>query len=192
MTRTALTALAAATAILAGAGGAQAGNGGISDPRGDANGTDRREQGVSGPDDVQSDPASLASTDVLAAELSRGGVVVHLASNDGSVPRLFEVTLATPGCATVTLTWATDADGTSLHGCHRAQALWLAPARIAGNDVVIPLPTRWPRWLPAGTAVGRLTVQTHGEVVVGAPGMGVGAVYIGGDYATGAVSTTLQ
>jgi hypothetical protein len=126
--------------------------------------------------------------DLTAATVGAGAIRLHLAKADPSLPARFEVTLTTPGCATVRLEWSTDRDASALTGCKRGQLRVLPPGRFDGDDVVLALPiSYWPTWLPSGTSLSHLEVQTTANLDVV-----IGAVWPPGDHAAGDVATVLR
>lgn len=158
----------------------------IDDVAADANGTDPRFAGGPMPADQETGPASIAALDITGADLSASRVVVHLLKADPTLVTRFVATIKSSDCATVTLEWHNDWTQSLLSGCRQRQHVLLPAGRYDGNDVVLPMPTQWPSWLPAGTHVSRLSVQTTAVV-----GLEVGEIWPSGDYAVGNVDVTL-
>lgn len=183
-----LAAAALATAAAATAGPVQAttGHTSITDVTGDANGIDSRFYGGPVPKDTQADAASIAALDVTAASLVDDKVVVQMLKADPTMGQLVIVTLATPKCDHVQIEWQSTYDGIMVAGCHGTQRAYADGPRYNGNNLTFTLPSPLPRWLPAGTTVSRIDVQTQGYVDVV-----LGALTPPVDYASGAVDTAL-
>lgn len=179
--------LATIAAATAGPVHATTGKASISDVTGDANGIDSRFYGGPVPKDTQADPASIAALDVTAASLADGRVVVQMLKADPSLSQEITVTLATPKCDHVRITWVSGYAGTMLAGCHGTQRNYGGTARYAGNNLTLTLPSPLPRWLPAGTKVTRIDVETQGYDQLAT----VGALTPPADYASGTVDTAL-
>jgi len=158
----------------------------ITDVTGDANGVDARFYGGPVPKDTQAGPASVAALDVTGATLNGDKVVVQMLKADPSMAQLVIVTLATPKCDHVRIEWQSSYDGIMVSGCHGTQRAYADGPRYSGNNLTFTLPSPLPRWLPAGTKVSRLDVQTQGYVDVT-----VGALTPPLDYASGSVDATL-
>ncbi|MBV9096757.1 MAG: hypothetical protein JO079_01755 [Frankiaceae bacterium] len=163
----------------------------ITDPSGDANGLDGRFYGAPTPSDTQNTTTSNAALDVTSASVIHGKttdeVVVRILAADPSLSQQVTVTLATPACAKVQLSWVSGGDGTMLAGCHGTQRDYSGTAKYVGNDLVFTLPSPLPRWLPAGTVVTRIDVETQGYDQL----LMVGALTPPADYASGSVDTAL-
>jgi hypothetical protein len=162
----------------------------ISDPTGDANGLDARFYGTPGPTDTQNDATSNPALDVTSAAVVRDktdAVVVRMLAANPALGQTVTVTMVTPGCDHVQVVWVSGDDGTMLAGCHGTQRDYSGTARYAGNTLTFALPSPLPRWLPAGTKVTRIDVETQGydQLVM------VGALTPPADYASGTVDATL-
>lgn len=186
-------ALATTAAVAAVPVQATTGRTSITDPVGDANGLDARFYGTPGPTDTQNTATSNAALDVTSASLVRGAdgkadeVVVRMLTADPTLAQQVTVKLATPKCDKVQIMWVSAGDGTMLAGCHGTQRDYSGTARYAGNNLVFTLPSPLPRWLPAGTAVTRIDVETQGYDQL----LMVGALTPPADYASGSVNATL-
>ncbi|HVE74239.1 MAG TPA: hypothetical protein VNA30_03990 [Mycobacteriales bacterium] len=180
-------ALASAVVLAPGASAGESGkeSARITDVRGDANGTDPRQIGQPTPADQQT-PVSIAALDILAAEISSRQIRIDLAGTDDRVGARLVVVLHTPRCANVRLEWRTDSPTAALTGCRGSHRAGLPAAHRVGNTVAFTLPAPLPRWMPAGTPVTRMDVQTTGYVE-----LVLAASYPPGDHASGRVSWTL-
>jgi hypothetical protein len=185
MNRYAVPGAALAVAVLLAPGASAGDSGHISDVRGDANGTDPRQLGQPTPADQQT-PVSVDALDIIGAEISPGQVRIDLAAADDALAARYVVVLRTPRCADVRLEWRADGAEAVLIGCRRFHRITLPPAQRVGRSVIFTLPTTFPRWLPAGTVVTRMDVQTTAYVE-----LVVAASYPPGDHASGALSWTL-
>ena len=192
MPRTTIGLAAAAIATLAAVAAvpvqAAAGHASITDPTGDANGLDSRfyTAAAPGPNDVSTDPASIAALDITGATLVRDTVVVTLSKADPTMSQLAIITLATPKCGHVQIEWQSSYDGILVAGCHGTQRAYAKGPRFSGNTMTFTLPSPLPRWLPAGTKISRLDVQTQAYV-----DLLTAAITPPADYASGSVDTTL-
>lgn len=190
MRRTTIGLVAATVASIAAAGStpvqATTNHASITDVSGDANGIDSRFYGGPVPKDTQADPVSIAALDVTGASLVGDKIAVQLLKADPSMSQLVIVTLATPKCDHVQVEWESGYDGIMVAGCHGTQRAYADGPRYAGNTLTFTLPSPLPRWLPSGTKVSRLDVQTQGYVDVA-----VGALTPPADFASGAVDTAL-
>jgi len=192
MPRTTIGLAAAAIATLAAVAGAPAqattSHTSITDPTGDANGLDARFYNATapGPTDVAADPASIAALDITGATLVRDTVVVTLGKADPTMAQMAIITLATPKCDHVQIEWESNYDGVLVTGCHGTQRAYAKAPRFSGNTLTFTLPSPLPRWLPAGTKVSRIDVQTQAFV-----DLLTAAITPPADYASGAVDTTL-
>jgi hypothetical protein len=191
--RIGLAVAAVAAAAVAAPVQAATGHSSITDVSGDANGTDSRPYGGPGPTDEQAGPVSIPALDITAAAIVHGTtarpndtVTVRLLQADPTMAQGITVTIATPGCSHVTIEWESSYDGALLAGCHGTQRAYLSSPRFNGDTLTFTLPSPLPRWLPAGTKVTRLDVQSTTDVEL----WPVGALYPPGDYASGAIDTT--
>lgn len=180
-------ALATVPAVIAMPVHASAARTSITDVTGDANGTDPRIYGGGPwPENVQTAPVSNPSLDLTGASLVQDKVTLQLVQADAATARDIVVTLATPKCDHVTITWESTYEPALLAGCHGTQRLAIAGPKFGAGTLTFTLPSPLPRWLPAGTTVNRLDVQASGDV-----DWKVGAVFPPGDYASGALDTAL-
>jgi hypothetical protein len=180
-------AFAAIPAVVGAPAHASAAHTSITDVAGDANGTDPRIYGSAPtPRDVQTAPVSNPSVDVTGASLVNDRIAIQFVQADPGTARHLVVTIATPKCDHVTISWDSTYDAALLLGCHGTQRIAIPAPKFSANTLTFALPSPLPRWLPAGTRVTALDVQTGGDIDVQ-----LGAVYPPGDYAGGAMDTTL-
>lgn len=183
MAAAAIATIAAATAVPT---QAVTGHASITDVSGDANGVDGRFIGGPVPKDTEAGPVSVPALDITGANLVGDKVVVQLLTADPSMAQLVIVTLATPKCDHVQIEWQSSYDGIMVSGCHGTQRAYADGPRYSGNNLTFTLPSPLPRWLPAGTKVSRLDVQTQGYVDVV-----LGALTPPIDFASGSIDGTL-
>lgn len=162
----------------------------ITDPAGDANGTDPRGLDPRAPTGAAPVPVNDAGRDLRRVSLSRRGaaLVVRLelaAAPEGAVH--VEVRVSTPSCDAVVLTWVTDVDA-SLQGCRANQRrTWDGMRAVDGGLELVVRLSDLPGWFAPGTQVTALTVTTSRRVELG----GAAAVITTLDVATGSTNGRL-